>query len=218
MSYKGKVAVPFPSQVSIAVIGCTMSGKTTYVLSLLKYREAVFMGRHDKILYCYGSPQPAIDQAEKEIHGFTPHRGLPSRETVESLEPGTILVLDDLQDQIMSSADMALLYTKEMHHLGLTVISLLQSMFFNAKQSRVIALNTQIMIVFKNRRDMTQLVSLGRQMYPRRPYRIQEAMDDITKDNPRACLILDSTCEAREEVRVRGNILPFQTMVCYLPK
>ena len=63
---------------------------------------------------------------------------------------------------------LTMLFTKGSHHLNLSVIFITQNLFYKGSQIRDVSLNSQYLILFKNRRDLSQIMHLGRQLYPRK--------------------------------------------------
>jgi len=61
----------------------------------------------------------------------------------------------------------------------------------------------------KNRRDLTQVQHLARQLCPIDPKYIENAYTKATKD-PFSYIILDCTSSAPDEIQCRSNIFPFE--------
>ena len=76
----------------------------------------------------------------------------------------SILVLDDLMEELCNSKELSTLFTREMHHKNTTVLFLLQNLYKQGKSMRDVALNCQLLILFKSPRDTEQIKVLGRQL------------------------------------------------------
>ena len=87
-------------------------------------------------------------------------------------------------------------------HLNLHVS---QNLFYAGKECRTISLNSAYIVVFKNRRDQTQIHHLACQMFPSKPKFLQAAYEEETKD-PYRYLFLDFDPNSPEFARVHGNI------------
>ena len=109
------------------------------------------------------------------------------------------------------------LFTKGSHHKNLSVILLLQNLFYNGKETRNISLNTHYIVLFKNPRDNTIVTSLAKQMYPGNVKYLQEAFNDATKE-PYHYLFLDLKPYTNETYRVRTCIMPDETQYAYVAK
>ena len=210
------VAIPFQCETSMVVAGPSQVGKTSFVLKLIKHKGQMYSPTTpDGILYCYSSEQSALDEAERTIPNFVLHRGLPTLETIAAAGIHPLVILDDLMAQALSSSDVTALFTKEVHHRHFTLIFIMQNVYEQGKKARSIALNTQYLVLFRNPRDVTQLMTLGKQMFPRQPQRIVEAMEDITAEDPRGYLIIDNTCTAKEDYRLRTKVFPQEDPILY---
>ena len=66
----------------------------------------------------------------------------------------------------------------------------MQNLFPKYKESRTISLNSQYIVVFKNQRDVSQMTTLAKQMYPGRVKFVQEAFADATS-TPYGYILVD---------------------------
>lgn len=79
---------------------------------------------------------------------------------------------------------------------------------------REITLNAHYLVLCKNRRDLSQITHLGKQLFPRHARYFQEVYDDATK-KPFSYLFIDLRSDTPEELRLRTQILPNQTQYIY---
>lgn len=211
---------PFPECTSISVSGATCSGKTTWLYRLLRHKDEMFDSPPQKVLYCYGIYQPLFEVMEKELPFITFHQGLPSEDNLQVLSDDRVcnlIILDDLMESVTSSPEMENLFVKGMHHRHLSVLYLNQNMYCKGKHSRTINLNTHVLVLMKNPRDVSQLQCLGRQAFLGKGAFLMEAYKDATS-NPYGYLVLDFSPSGREEYRVRSKIFPDEDTVIYRPK
>lgn len=171
----------------------------------------------NKVLYCYGIDQPLYQRMTTSIPHLRFHRGIPTEETLDSLQEGHLIVLDDLADEVVHSKPIQNLIVMGCHHRKLSVIFVLHNLYEKGKVARTIALNSQYLVLFRNSRDMSQVHILGRQMFPRRPNRLIEAYEDATQ-LPRGYLLVDNTHTAKESYRLRTHIFPEEDPIIYIPK
>ena len=210
---------PFPECTSISVTGATLSGKTRWVLRLLRHKDEMFISPPEKVLYCYGIYQPLFEQMEKEFPFITFHHGLPSEENLNSLSDETmcnLVVLDDLMETVTSSGEMANFFVKGMHHRHLSILFLSQNLYCKGKHSRTINLNTHILVLMKNPRDVSQLQCLARQAFLGRSGFLLDAYKDATSQ-AYGYLVLDFSPSGEEEYRVRTKVFPGEDTVVYRP-
>ena len=207
--------VPFHSGSPIMVSGPTSSGKTYWTNKLLS--NQMFTEPIASVLYCYGVYQDYYD--EMNIQNIEFHEGLPTLEKVKSLNDGLfhVIVLDDLMEYIIKSVDVQNLFTKFCHHYNITVIFLTQNIFAQGRCSRTININTHILVLFANKRDESQALFLGKQLYPGNCKFFMECYEDATS-KPYGYLVIDCDPKSERELKLRTNIFPGEETICYLKK
>ena len=77
-----------------------------------------------------------------------------------------LIVLDDQMIDASKDKRIENLFTRGSHHRNLSVIYIVQNLFYQEKDSRSITLNSHYLILFKNPRDKLQIVTLAKQMCP----------------------------------------------------
>lgn len=177
----------------------------------------MFTKSPERVLYCYGIFQDLFHEIEKELPFIRFHHGIPSEEDLNELSSEThcnMVVLDDLMDSVTSSPDMEQLFVKGMHHRHLSVLYLNQNLYCKGKHSRTINLNTHIVVLMKNPRDVSQLQCLARQAFLGKSRFLQDAYKDATSQ-PYGYLVLDFSPVAEEDHRVRTRIFPEEDTIVY---
>ena len=169
------------------------------------------------VLYCYGVFQPYFN--EMKISSLEFHEGLPSLEKVQSLHDGDfhVIVLDDLMEHIVKSVEVQNLFTKYCHHYNITVIFLTQNVFAQGPCTRTININTHILILFANKRDESQAMNLGKQLYPCNLKIFMEAYEDATSQL-HGYLVIDCDPKSSCDLKLRTNIFPGERTICYIRK
>jgi len=126
---------------TVIISGPTGCGKTLLTARLLV--ESKFNPMPERIVWIYSEMQPLYKQLDELmdiefIKGYTP-------DIYESFSPDTtnLLVLDDQMTSIADSKDLLDLFTKGSHHRNLTVIFLVQNMYFHGRSMRTTTINTQ---------------------------------------------------------------------------
>ena len=205
--------VPFLAGSPIMISGPTGVGKTYFTYRLLS--SNMFTETIDSVLYCYGVYQPFFDTMSMTSLEF--HDGVPGLDTVQKLHNGkfNIIVLDDLLDHVIKSVDTQNLFTKYCHHYNITVILLTQNVFAQGPCSRTISLNTHILILFANKRDESQAITLGKQLYPHNVKGFLQAYEDATTQ-PFGYLVVDCDPKSPRQLKLRTNIFPGDVPICYL--
>ena len=210
------VAIPFSSPVTMAIFGCTLCGKTTWAKRLLENSDLMFDKRVNSILYCYGIYQSAFDEMESKLDNFELHAGIPSKLTITELSDKgghTLIILDDLQQELCKDVVMEKLFTQLAHHLNISVIFMGNNLF-QKDFSRTITVNTHVLILFRNSRDGQQIRCLSRQIYPKKSEEFINAYNDSTQ-KPWGYLVVDLSPTGYEQLRLRTNIFPGEDPLIY---
>lgn len=166
----------------------------------------------DKVIWFYG----IFQELYNEIDNVTFVEGLP-KNFLDYIGSHSLIVIDDLMAEVGDDKRLTSLFTKGCHHLNVSVIFITQNLFHKGKEMRCVSLNVQYMFIFRNRRDPTQIMRLGRQLYPGRSKFFQEIYEDVLK-TPYAFLLVDLRNETDEKMRLRTLILPNQLTRVYEPK
>src|SRR6266853_3272453 len=184
---------------SMLVRGPTMAGKSTFVHNLLK-DKTIFEKPPDAIYWYYGGES----SAGLEGRGYILRNGLP--ENFNDIPPNSVVVLDDLMNEAKDHVGVTKLFTKLVHHRNLFVINITQNFFMNSRETRTRRLNTQYVVMFKNPCDVTQIYTIGNQMYPGDSRFLVDVNRKATK-HAHGYLFLDVRQETPDAYRIRSNIL-----------
>ena len=173
------------------VAGPTGCGKTTVVTRLLRNASTMIDPSPVRVTWCYGEWQSAYENLD--IPNLLLEEGLP---TSFDASKRNIVVLDDLMAE--TDERVTNLFTKKSHHCNTSDIYLVQNLFPKNKESRTISLNSQYIMVFKNPRDVSQMTTLAKQMYPGRVKFVQEAFADATS-TPYGYILVDLKQDTPED-------------------
>lgn len=210
------VTLPFEPCSSIWLSGQTGSGKTRWVYQFLNNIEKMYSRDPPmKILYCYGIHQYLFDEMEAKIPNFYSKEGLPSKEEMDDFTKDRkhcLIVIDDLMHEVMKNKDMELLFTQGTHHRCVSIILITQNMYPGGKHSRTIALNTWYMVLMKNLRDVSQVGTLGRQLYPGKSKAFIRAYEDgLTYKY----FVIDMSPNGEDRYRLRTCVFPDEDPIVY---
>ena len=173
----------------------------------------------ERIIYAYGEWQDIFEEMKGEIENIEFVRGitesLVSRENLGGQR--TLLVIDDLADEI-SPALIGAIFVKLSHHRHISTCFMVNNLFYRGLPNyRLIAVNTQYYIVFRNSRDQSSITTLARQMFGSHyKYMVQAYEDSVKRDF--GYLFIDLKSGSKKELRLRTNILPHQDTICYVIK
>ena len=120
-----------------------------------------------------------------------------------------IIVLDDLMEKIVKSADMQQLFAKYCHHKNITTIMVSQNAFQKGPNAHTISLNTHVHILFANKRDESQVSIFAHQLFhSKRKQKHSLDVYDKHMKNPFTYLAIDRTPQYPPEMKVCANIFP----------
>ncbi len=191
------------------VVGPTQSGKTQFVLKLIRCSAAIYPPP-ERIVWCYGCYQDIFRDLQPLVEFF---EGIPDSSMLDGRR--TLLIIDDLMAE--TDQRVTAIFTKGSHHKNASVIYISQNLYSKGKENRTISLNTHYLVLFKNPRDLTQIMHLGRQMFPDRSKYFRDAFADATS-RPYAYLLVDLKTTTPDELRLRTDIFPDNTTMVYLYK
>lgn len=93
-----------------------------------------------------------LNRWRKKLIILSFYQGIPDKEILEQFTRdyvNIILVRDDVMAQGMNNEDLMNLFTTYSHHMGITVLFLLQNIFPPGKCMRTVSLNAHYIIFFK---------------------------------------------------------------------
>ena len=179
---------------SALVCGASSSGKTSWVMKLLRNKDRLISPRIERVVYAYAEYQPCFDNIEAEFINEIPSVDIFDKTT------NNLLIIDDFQDKVK---DMTDLFTKYSHHRNVSVILLLQNPF--ASHTRTLSLNSHYFIFMRNPRDKSQIGYLARQIAQGKADLVIQAYQDATK-SPYSYLFIDLKQQTPEQLRFRTDI------------
>ena len=211
--------VRFKTPFSLLCCGPSGCGKTIWTKSLLENAKTMLTNYPDRITWCYGIFQESYSEIAKQFPQIEFIEGIPS-DVCEMFDPkmNNLIIIDDLMAEAAGDKRIASLFTKGSHHRNLSIIFILQNLFYQGKESRTISLNSHYITLFKNPRDMSQITHLSRQMFPGNAKFMQESYRDAT-NKTYGYLFVDLKTSTPENMRLRTNIFPHEhPHYAYIPK
>ena len=205
----------FHHPTSIVVSGPTRSGKTFFVIRCLKH--SLIQPFPNRILFLFKEWQPAYDELKTILPAIEFVEGLDST-ALSSLTSAdkNLVIIDDLMSSAGDSKQISKLFTQESHHKNLTVVFLVQNLFYHGKEMRNISLNAHYLVVYKNPRDKSQIRYLAQQIFPENPKFLANSFHHSTT-HPHSYLVLDLHPDTSEDFRILTNIFPEDSIRFYLP-
>ena len=185
----------------MTVAGPTCCGKTTWLNNVLKH--GLITPTPHKIIWCYREWQQLYSEMLQQMANITFVQGIELPEVDEHFPH--LIVLDDLMLDATTNKDVSNMFTVGSHHKNISVICLLQNIFYQGKENRTMSLNSHYLVLFKNPRDQLQVSCLARQMYPHKSAYFLEKFLKATSQ-PYGCLVVDLKQDTLEKDRLKpGN-------------
>ena len=146
------------------VAGNTSSGKSSFCKKLIQYKDDLITPKITKIIYCFSEFKPSLPWESITTYSKGYSEDLISREKLGQHK--TLLVIDDLADEVQSD-QMTRLFTKLSHHRSISVIFLVQNLFYRGLRSmRTVSMNALYTVVFKSARDsQVKYAALSQSVY-----------------------------------------------------
>ena len=148
-----KLITPF----SMVVAGPSGSGKSKLIFDLLDNLETCTAPQIQKVIFIYGVYQEEYKKYPN-IH-FTDNLEYLNVRPNEN----TLLILDDLMDQIKDSPVVEKLFTRGRHD-NISVILVLQSMFYKGKVLKTVRDNATYLALTNHIQDQTRLYTFASQL------------------------------------------------------
>ena len=200
------------------ILGPSSCGKTTLTIEILRRRREIISVPINKVIYIYSHFQPLFH----ELSASDPHIVFTNQiEDVDNLvENPCLVVCDDQMDSLGKSSKGNELLTRYFirsgHHMGISWLLLLQNAF---KQGlRDVNLNTHYIILFRNPRDMSIIMTLARQILAGETKFLTAAYKRAVDIKPFNHLFLDLHSRSpNPRFWCRSNIFPSEETEIYLP-
>ncbi|CAG2238520.1 unnamed protein product [Mytilus edulis] len=177
-------------------VGPTQCGKSMITKKLVENAGAMFTIPPERILYAYSVHQKMFDEM-LNIPNLTFHEGLPDKQCLDELADNTehcLVILDDLMSKIVKSEEILNLFTITSHHKGISVVYLSQNMYNQGKFAKTIALNSANFVLFRNPRDMRQILTFASQILPGQTKFFLDSFQKATEERYSYLLI---TCDGK---------------------
>lgn len=201
--------------------GPSLSGKTTFITSLLDRTEDLISERIDSVVWFYGVKTPALSTLEAKYHRdwFTCQPGLPDTENLEQyVERGKrgLFVLDDLADAVSNSPFITTLLNNYVHHKNISVILVLQDLFCPGKYRASFLKSVHYLVLFKNPLNNTASKIIAQRFMPSNIKAFTDIYNEVFKA-PYSYLLIDGHQKTSNYLRLKTDIFNIGQTV-YIPK
>ncbi|KAL3110853.1 hypothetical protein niasHT_014790 [Heterodera trifolii] len=183
---------------TLTISGSTGSGKSEWVMRMLRNLNALVSEPISEIFYCYGELNPNIIQLQKSGHiggcRVVVHAGSPTEDQVnrraKESDGKLLMVLDDLMVG-MGQQFLDTVFTRGSHNWG--------------GELRVARNNSHYLVLMRNPAGALQVRTLASQLFPSKNNYFTEAYRDAT-EKQFGYLLIDMHPESPELLRLKTNI------------
>ena len=207
----------FQTPCSICVSGPSQSGKSHWIVKLLKNRRELFPIEFHELYYCVPenlslNPNPIFEEIKKYFPTARLNFGLPDVAKLNLNFDNTpkLLIIDDLMTEFLASYDMVKLLSVEVHHCNITTIFTLHNLFAPSKFGRTITRNINYKVVFSNRLDIKEIRNVSLQI-SNQPNFLKTCFDFLNTEFPYepSYVVIDGHIKSKlKSLFVRSQIFP----------
>ena len=182
-----KLILPFRGLIS----GSSGAGKTSFILRFLENRTEICQENFQKVIYCCSMySEHNLTEKDKEVYQSL-RKAVPYIEfysTVPDLEElsenksiHTLLILEDMIQEIVSSEKFSKLYTRISSHSNISVITTSQNYFEQGKHSQTIIRNQTFYVIFQSKGDNQTLSLISSRMFTTSKHFLQKCFGWLNK-------------------------------------
>lgn len=192
------------------VCGATQSGKTHFVLELLQQSHRLIDKPLGNVVWFYGQITEAIRKHQSQ-YNITFVEDIPSSfDDYIDDDKNNLFIFDDLMEQASNNKNITKLFTKESHHRNISVIFIMQDLYYNGSERKTLLRNCQYLVLFANPMDMTAVYSIASRMVPKRVPSFLKIFEVVTS-TPHGYLFIDGKQNSPNQARFRTDIFkPYQ--------
>ena len=134
---------------NMALYGPTKSGKTYFLVKLIRDRDEIFdfpahcpHKKFKKIFFFYGSVMQEVFERMQEEYGamLSLRSGFPGEELnqiIKQEDRPALVIFDDLQEEIYAKKGAQNMLCRDSHHMDLTIVMVFQGLFGTGNSVRV---------------------------------------------------------------------------------
>ena len=200
------------------VCGATQSGKTHFVMQLLHQSHRLVNKTLENIVWFYGQITNSIQKYQKLYTNITFVEGIPSSfDEYINEHKNNLFIFDDLMEEASNDKNITSLFTKQSHHRNISVILIMQDLYYKGSERKTLLRNSQYLVLFANPLDMTTVYSIASRMVPKRVTSFLKIFEVVTS-KPHGYLFIDGKQNSPTQARFRTDIFkPYQRVYQLLP-
>lgn len=202
--FDARLKVPF----TCIVAGAPLSGKTRFVQRLLEERSRLIDHPFDEVVWFYGQATDFVRQMDYRLYNLPIRavRGLPD-DFEEYLDPTRriLFVIDDLMQNAVNSAAVTDLFCNKVQHAKVSIILLIQNLFYHGTERTTLVRCAHYLTVFKNPMDNSIPLYLAQKLMPLNKTLFMKVFDEATS-KPHGYLFCDGRQDTPDQARFRTDL------------
>ena len=196
--------------------GPSNSGKTTFVIELIKNKEILIDNNIDYILWFYGEKRPESPFLNS-LENIEFIQGLPDvfDGYINSTKRG-LAIFDDLMAECSKNPLITDFFTKKSHHENISVIFITQNFFHSGKERVNFTKNATYLAIFNSPLDQATPYALAKKLMPQNQKTFIEIYNHAI-DKPHGYLFIDGHQKTPKKAMFRTDIFNYYQRV-FVPK
>lgn len=209
--FDARLKTPF----RMLLAGASESGKTTFVLNLLKDRNRLVTTDFDYIVWFYGMKPPKINDSIllskiQFVSGVPENLDNYLKKNLHGL-----LIFDDLMRETENDEMIAAAFTARSHHQYFSIIVITQNLFSRkASDPLTLGRNATYITLFNTPLDLAVGGHMGRRLMPKKP-KIFSDIYESAVNRPHGYLFIDGHQDTPKDAKFRTDIFD-PVMKCFL--
>jgi len=203
--FDARMKTPF----TCVLAGSPLSGKTSFVRTLLQQRWKFIDHKIDYLVWFYGQTNSFVDSLRNQVLGIptTVVYQLPDTgfEQFIQRDKRGLIVIDDLMQTAGESKQVTDLFCNKVQHLNVSVILLMQNLFYHGKERTTLLRCAHYLVVFKNPLDASVPMHLSQRLMPLQRKLFVRMFEHATKP-AYGYLYIDGRQTTPDAARFRTNI------------
>jgi hypothetical protein len=197
--------------------GASKQGKSFALRKLIKNHVSMIKPEIEEIHYFYSVEQKEFEEIKDLVHF---HACLPNAEYFRNSNKRTLIIADDLQDELLADNKFVDFFTRESHHscsgLGLSIIFVVHDLFQGDKMKKI-RRNTDLTFLFNSPNDVQGIMNLAQRWCPADPRYVIDAYNKAMRTRYNF-LLLDNQNDTPIKLRCRERIWPNDLTIVNLSK
>jgi hypothetical protein len=195
---------------SCIVSGTSQSGKTVFMSKFIQQVDEMVTPKIKEIIISYTEDQDVyhdlvrMDNRVKLVQG----------NNFEMHGDHTLVCLDDQMNECLNDKKIQDLFTKGVHHRSISVLLIAQDLYPQEKFARTIRRNSTYLVVLRSPTFASQVIHLGRQLFPKKPKFLISAYEQATA-HPYSYIFINLHPSCPDELRVSSGILSKEEHVIF---